>query len=154
LDQDIGEQWMYVKIEMTVDVIQIADEFEMPLDLRAKFVGHFRAHRAVEEVTHPRENGIFQKMSGRSDRAVKMCRAENASTAAYNGVQANVERVILSRQFGRGFGCGLGDHQAGAAQYSVAMGADNPGVDLGRESEVVGIDDQALQRIILPLKNT
>jgi hypothetical protein len=34
------------------------------------------------------------------------------------------------------------------------MGADDAGVDLGRESEVVGIDDQALQRIILPLKNT
>jgi len=69
-------------------------------------------------------------------------------------VQTNVERGILSRQFGGGFGCGLSDHEARAAQYSVAMGADDAGVDLGRESEVVGIDDQALQRIILPLKNT
>jgi hypothetical protein len=30
------------------------------------------------------------------------------------------------------------------------MGADDAGVDLGRESEVVGIDDQALQ-LITPL---
>ena len=154
LDKDIGEQWMHVKIEMTVDVIQIADEIQMPLDLRAKFVGHFRAHRAVEEVTHPGENGILEEVSGGIDRAREMRRVEDASTAAYDGVQANVERGILSRQFSRGFGCGLGDHEARAAQYSVAMGADDAGVDLGRESEVVGIDDQSLQRIILPLKNT
>src|SRR4029077_5001416 len=42
LDQNVGEQWMNVKIQMTVDVIQIADEFEMALDLGAKFVRHFR----------------------------------------------------------------------------------------------------------------
>jgi hypothetical protein len=122
--------------------------------LRAKFVGHFRAHRAVEEVAHPAENGILDEAAGRIDRAAKMCRGEGASTAAYDGVQANVERGMLSRQFGRSFGRGLGDHQARATQYSIAVGADDARVDLGRESEVVGIDDQAFQLIIPPLKNT
>jgi len=60
---------MHVKIQMTVDVSQIADEFQMTLDLRAKFVGHFRAHRAVEEVTHPGENGILEEVPGGIDRA-------------------------------------------------------------------------------------
>ena len=154
IDQDGGEQWMNVKIQMSVDVIQIAYEIQMVLDLGAKFVGHFRAHRAVEEVTHPGENGILEEAAGGIDGARKMRRAEEAATAAYDGVQANVERGILSRQFGRGFGCGFGDHETRAAQYSVAMGTDNAGVDFWRESEVVGIDDYTLQPIFLPLKNT
>jgi len=145
---------MNVKIQMTVDMIQIADQFQMPLDLRAKFVGHFRAHRAVEEVTHPSHHGILDEVPGGIDRTAQMRRVEDASAAAYNGVQANVERGILARQFARVLSRGLGDHETRAAQYSVAMSADDAGVDLGRKSEVVGIDDQALQLTILPLKNT
>jgi len=62
-------------------------------------------------------------------------------------MQADIEPRILARQFSRGPGRELRDHQTRAAQYSVAMRADNAGVDLGRQAEVVGVDDQALQPI-------
>jgi hypothetical protein len=35
----------------------------------------------------------------------------------------------------------LGNHQAGAIQNAVAMGADDSGIDLRREAEIVAIDD-------------
>ena len=37
LDEDIGERGMHMKIQMAVDVIQVSDQFQMQLDLRAAF---------------------------------------------------------------------------------------------------------------------
>src|SRR5260370_35760992 len=98
IDQDIGEQWMKVKIQMTVDVIEAADRFEMTLDLRAEFVGHFRAHRGIEKITYPREHGILEKAHGGIDSAAKLRRVEDATTAAYDGVPANAELGLLAAQ--------------------------------------------------------
>ena len=52
VNQNIGEQRMDVKVQMAVDMVEVADQLEMPLDLRAQLVGHRGAHRAVEEISH------------------------------------------------------------------------------------------------------
>src|SRR5260370_26627716 len=145
VDQNVGEDRMDMKIQMSVDMVEIADQFEMPFGLRAKFVGHFGAHRTVEEVTHPREHGILDEAPRRIDRTAKPPVFEDAPALANDRMQADVECWIMTRQFSSRPRRRLSDHQARAAQDSVAMRSDNAGVDLGRQSEVVGIDDQALQ---------
>ena len=65
--------------------------------------------------------------------------------AADHDMQADVERGIFARDFSRGRRGGLRDHQARTAQNSVATRAHDGGVDLGRQAEVVGVNDQALQ---------
>jgi hypothetical protein len=60
-------------------------------------------------------------------------------------MQADVERGIFARYFSSGRRGGLRNHQARTAQNSVATRPYDGGVDLGRQAEVVGVNDQALQ---------
>src|SRR5712692_3186823 len=94
VDQNVGEQWMNMKIQMTVDMVEIAHQFEMPFDLCAKFGGHFGAHRSIEEVTHSGQHGIPDELPGRPDRAAKLRRVEHAPAPADGRMQADIERRI------------------------------------------------------------
>src|SRR5580700_6060297 len=60
-------------------------------------------------------------------------------------MQADVEVAIFAREFGRVTRGRFGHHEARTAQNPVAMRADDAGVDLGRQAEIVGINDEALQ---------
>ncbi len=80
-----------------------------------------------------------------AQRSTEPRRVEHAAAAADDSMQTHVERGIVARQFSGGASSRLRDHQARAAQNPVAMRAHDAGVDLGRQAEVVGVNDQALQ---------
>jgi hypothetical protein len=145
VDENIGEQRMNVEVQMAVDVVEIADELEVTLDLRAQFVGHRGTHRAIEVVAQTRSYGIVGELARRVHCRAESRSTEHAATEADDSMQTNVERGIVARQFGGGRRCGLGDHQARATNDAVAMRTDDAGVHLGRETEVIGVDDKALQ---------
>ena len=136
---------MDVEVQMAVDMVEVADQLEMALDLRAQLVGHRGAHRAVEEIAHPRADRIVDELARRVQRGAEPRRVEDTASLADDGMQPHVERGIVARQFGGGARSRLRDHQARAAQNPVAMRAHDAGVDLGRQAEVVGVNDQALQ---------
>src|ERR1700722_16588937 len=129
--QDIGEQWMYVEVQMAVDMIEIADQLEMALDLRAQFVGHRGADRAVEEISHPRTDRTLHELARRIHGSAEPRGSEHTASAADHRVQAHVERRIVAREFAGWQRSRLCNHQARTAQNPVAMRAHDPGVDLG-----------------------
>src|SRR5271155_442009 len=136
---------MNVEIQMAIDMVEVADQLEMALDLRAQLVGHDRAQRTVEEISHAGGDGIVDKFARRVHRGAEARGVEHAAPAAYDRMQADVEVAIFAREFGSVTRGGLGHHQARAAQNPVAMRADDAGVDLGRQAEIVGVNDEALQ---------
>ena len=145
LDENIGEQRMDVEIQMAVDMIEVADEFEMTIDLRAQLVGHRCAERAIEEIAHAGADWAVDELARRAHRGTESRRVEDTASPANDGMQADVESRIVARDVSGGTCCGLGDHQARAAENAVAMSAEDAGVDFGRQAEVVGVDNQALQ---------
>ena len=144
-NQNIGEQRMDVEIQMAVDMVEVADQLEMPLDLRAQLVGHRGAHRAVEEISHAGGDGTVDELARRAHRRAEPRGVEHAASAADDRMQADVELGIFAREFGGGARGRLRNHQARTAQNPVAMRAHDAGVDLGRQAEVVGVNDEALQ---------
>ena len=64
VNQDVGEERMDVEIQVAVDMVEIADQLQMQLDLSAAFVGNFGAQGAVEEIAHPAVHRIFDEAAG------------------------------------------------------------------------------------------
>src|SRR5581483_6141981 len=58
----------------------------------------------------------------------------------------DVKPCKLARGRDRRIARGRGDHQARAAEHALAMGADYPGVGLGRRAEVVGGENHRFLR--------
>ncbi len=136
---------MHVEIQMAVNMVEVTDQLEMPLNLRAQLVGHGRAQRTIEEISHAGGDRIVDKFARLVHRGTEARGVEHAPPAAYDRMQADVEIAILAREFGSVTRGRLGNHQARTAQNPVAMRADDAGVDLGRQAEIVGVNDEALQ---------
>src|SRR5208337_2366736 len=145
VNQNISEERMDVEIQVAVDMVEVADELEMALDLRAQFVGHRSAHRAIKKISHPRADGAVDELARRTHGGAESRGIEQTASAADDSMQADVERGIVARHFSGGARGGFRDHQARTAQNSVAMRPHDAGIDLGRQAEVIGVDDQALQ---------
>ena len=146
IEQDIGEHGMDVKIEVPVDMIEIANQLQMSLYLGAQFVAQAAANPVIEEISHTGEDGIIGEARRRAGDAGEALRRQKAAAAANHGMKANVEARIVARSGGRFCACALGHHQTGAAQHPVAVCADDTGVDLGREAEVVTRNYNLLDR--------
>jgi hypothetical protein len=60
-------------------------------------------------------------------------------------MQPDVQLAVVARKLCGGARSRLRYHQARAAQNPVTMRSRDTRVDLGRQAEVVGVDDEALQ---------
>lgn len=144
--EDIGEDRMNVEVEVAVDVIQVADEGKVAIDLRAELVGEARAQTATQKVADPPGGGIVCKSAARIDEATETVRRKDAVPLTHHSVQAYVESREIFGQRGGLLGGGAGYHQRGRGDNAIAMGADDPRVCFGRHSEIIGVDDRSFHR--------
>src|SRR5260370_16781238 len=97
VEQDIRQNRMHVEIEMAVDVIQVADEFQMKIDLCADFVAQTRADLAVEKVAHSDNDRAFEETARRVDDAFELLEGQHARPAAYDEMKPDIESRIFTR---------------------------------------------------------
>ena len=147
-DQNIRKHGMDMEVQMAVDMVQVADEFQMQFDLRPAFGLERRAKPAIEEVTHPGKHRVVGEAARRVHYAAEFGRGKNTHTPARHDVQAHVEAQLLAG----GIRCGIArrrrHYQARAAKHAVTMGADDTLIDFGRQPEIVPIDDYRFQLIL------
>src|SRR6266446_4250222 len=144
VEQDIRQNRMHVEIEMAVDMIQVADEFQMKIDLCADFVAQTRADLAVEKVAHSGNDRAFEETARRVDDAFELLEGQHASTAAYGEMKSDVESGIFARDGNRLIARGARDHHARTAQHTLAISSNDARIYLARDAEVVAGDNDGL----------
>jgi len=118
----------------------------MQFDLRADFVAQARADPTIEKVAHAGADRAFEKVAGRVNEAGELSWRQRAPSATDDEMEADVKVGIFARENGR-FVAGSGRYdQAGRGENTLAMRADDAGVDLARIAEVVGGDDDSSRR--------
>src|SRR5713101_3738366 len=118
VEKHVRQHGMDVEIEMAVDMIQVAGEFQMKVDLCADFVAQRRADLAVEKVAHSGNDRAFEETACRVDDAFELLEGQHASTAAYDEMKSDVESGIFARDGNRLIARGPRDHQARTAQHT------------------------------------
>src|SRR5216684_1575108 len=144
VEKHVGQHGMDVEIEMAVDMIQVADEFQMKIDLCADFVAQTRADLAVEKVAHSGKDRVFSEMTGPVDDAFELLEGQHASTAAYGEMKSDVESGIFARDGNRLIARGARDHHARTAQHTLAISSNDARIYLARDAEVVAGDNDGL----------
>ena len=144
VEKHVGQHGMDVEIEMAVDMIQVAGEFQMKIDLCADFVAQTGADLAVEKVAHSGNDRAFEETARRVDDAFELLEGQHASTAAYDEMKPDIESRIFTRQPCCLIARGPRDHQARTAQHTLAIGSNDARIYLARDAEVVAGDNDGL----------
>src|ERR1700685_37576 len=76
VDQDVGDNGMNVKVEMPIDMVEAADQFQVKLDLRTDFITQPGPKVTIEVVAHASTHGTFEKISRGIDDAGKTIRRQ------------------------------------------------------------------------------
>src|SRR5579859_7370849 len=97
LDEQIGDHRMDMKIQMTVDMIQVADELQMKIDLGADLVAKHRADTAIEEIAHPSHHRIARELTAPVSDTAHLRGRGDTEAAADDEMEADVERGIVAR---------------------------------------------------------
>jgi hypothetical protein len=128
-----------------VDVIQLEPRLDEPLELRANLRGQLSPYAGAQEEAESRAHQVYEKLAALVHQIGNAFGRQYRATVDEHDVQAD-------RKSGRpkcaldGVGrCRRAYHQARRAQRSVAMRALDRLVDLRRGSEIVGVEDEALQ---------